>query len=83
MGLTYRDSGVDIGKGEAFVDVVKAKLSAQEQGNIGLFGGLYDLETFSYKHPVLVASTEGVGTKLLLARVVARYNTIGNDLVAM
>jgi phosphoribosylformylglycinamidine cyclo-ligase len=83
MGLTYRDSGVDIGKGEAFVDVVKAKLSAQEQGNIGLFGGLYDLETFSYKHPVLVASTDGVGTKLLLARVAARYNTIGIDLVAM
>ena len=83
MGLTYRDSGVDIGKGEAFVDVVKAKLSAQEQGNIGLFGGLYDLETLNYRHPVLVASSDGVGTKLLLAELHDKYDSVGIDLVAM
>jgi phosphoribosylformylglycinamidine cyclo-ligase len=83
VGLTYRDSGVDIGKGNTFIDVVKAKLSAQEQGNIGLFGGLYDLESLNYRHPVLVASTDGVGTKLLLARVAGCYDTIGIDLVAM
>jgi phosphoribosylformylglycinamidine cyclo-ligase len=83
VGLNYRDSGVDIGKADAFVDVVKAKLSEQEQGNIGLFGGLYDLEGLNYSHPMLVASTDGVGTKLLLAKAAGRYNTIGIDLVAM
>ena len=67
MGLTYRDSGVDIKKGEAFIDVIKTKLSSQEQMNIGLFGGLFDLENLHYKHPVLIAGTDGVGTKLLLA----------------
>ena len=83
MGLTYRDSGVDIEKGDAFVDVVKAKLSAQEQENIGLFGGLFDLQGLHYRHPVLVAGTDGVGTKLVLAKMAARYSTIGIDLVAM
>ena len=83
MGLTYRDSGVDIEKGDSFVEVVKAKLSSQEQVNIGLFGGLFDLEGLHYKHPVLVAGTDGVGTKLLLAKMAASYGTIGVDLVAM
>ncbi len=83
MGLTYRDSGVDIGKGDALVDVIRAKLTAQEQGNIGLFGGLFDLSAHYLKNPVLVASTDGVGTKLLLAKMASRYDTIGIDLVAM
>ena len=83
MGLSYRDSGVDVEKGDAFVDVVKAKLSSQEQVNIGLFGGLFDLGNLHYKHPVLVAGTDGVGTKLLLAKMAASYSTIGVDLVAM
>lgn len=83
MGLTYRDSGVDVGKGDALVDVIKEKLTAQEQGNIGLFGGLFDLSAHHLKNPVLVASTDGVGTKLLLAKMASRYDTIGIDLVAM
>jgi len=83
VGLTYRDSGVDIDKGERFVEVVKSKLRKEEQGNIGLFGGIYDLASLHYKNPVLVASTDGVGTKLLLAKEAGKYNSIGTDLVAM
>ena len=83
VGLTYRDSGVNIEKGDAFVDVVRRKLSERDRENIGLFGGLYDLSTQKYKHPMLVGSTDGVGTKLLLARKAGRYDTIGIDLVAM
>jgi phosphoribosylformylglycinamidine cyclo-ligase len=83
VGLSYRDSGVDIEKGDAFVDVVKAKLSAHEQGNIGMFGGLFDMQALHYKHPVLVAGADGVGTKLLLAKMSGKYSTIGIDLVAM
>jgi phosphoribosylformylglycinamidine cyclo-ligase len=83
MGLTYRDAGVDIDKGDAFVDLVRDKLSSQEQKNIGLFGGLFDLASQQYTRPMLVASTDGVGTKLLLAKIARRYDTIGIDLVAM
>ena len=83
MGLTYRKSGVDIDKGDRFVDVVRSKLGAEEKTNIGLFGGLYDLASLEMEEPVLVASTDGVGTKLMLARRAGKYNTIGIDLVAM
>jgi phosphoribosylformylglycinamidine cyclo-ligase len=83
MGLTYRESGVDIDKGDRFVDMIRDKLSPDERENIGLFGGLFDISKFNLKHPLLVASTDGVGTKLLLAKEAKRYNTIGIDLVAM
>lgn len=83
MGLTYRESGVDIDKGDRFVEVIKNKLREKERENIGLFGGLFDLSQLGLKHPVLVASTDGVGTKLLLAKEAKRYDTIGIDLVAM
>jgi phosphoribosylformylglycinamidine cyclo-ligase len=83
VGLTYRDSGVDIEKGDAFVEVVRTKLSGQERRNIGLFGGLFDLAALKYEQPILVGSTDGVGTKLLLAKQAGRYDTIGIDLVAM
>lgn len=83
MGLTYRDAGVDIDKGDAFVDLVRKKLSGRDQRNIGLFGGLFDLSSLHYSRPLLVASTDGVGTKLLLAKDANRYGSIGIDLVAM
>jgi len=83
MGLTYRESGVDIDKGDRFVDMIRNKLSPDERENIGLFGGLFDISKFNLKHPLLVASTDGVGTKLLLAKEANRYDTIGIDLVAM
>lgn len=83
MGLTYKESGVDIAKGEQLVDFIRKKLKGKEKENIGLFGGYFDLGSLRYQNPMLVASTDGVGTKLILAREAARYNTIGIDLVAM
>jgi phosphoribosylformylglycinamidine cyclo-ligase len=83
MGLTYRDSGVDIDKGDRFVEAIKRKLPPKDQGNIGLFGGLFDISALGYKNPVLVASTDGIGTKLLVAKEAGRFETIGIDLVAM
>ncbi|MBN2322589.1 MAG: phosphoribosylformylglycinamidine cyclo-ligase [Spirochaetes bacterium] len=83
MGLTYKDSGVDIRSGEMFVDLIRRKLKKEEAGNIGGFGGTYDLGPLNISHPVLVASTDGVGTKLAVAREAGRYGTIGIDLVAM
>lgn len=83
MGLTYRESGVDIDKGDRFVEAIKRKLPPKDQGNIGLFGGLFDISALGYKNPVLVASTDGIGTKLLVAKEAGRFDTIGIDLVAM
>lgn len=83
MGLTYRDSGVDIKKGDNFVKIIREKLRENERDNIGLFGGLFELDLDNYKDPVLVSGTDGVGTKLLLAKEANKYSTIGIDLVAM
>jgi phosphoribosylformylglycinamidine cyclo-ligase len=83
MGLSYREAGVDIEKGERFVDLIKGKLKRCERENIGLFGALFELDWKSYNTPVLVSSTDGVGTKLLLAKAAKNYRTIGIDLVAM
>ena len=83
MGLTYRDSGVDIEKGDHFARIIRDKLSGREKNNIGLFGGMYELDSGEYKNPVLVSGTDGVGTKLLLAKMLGKYDTIGIDLVAM
>lgn len=83
MGLTYKDSGVDIEKGDHFVTMIKEKLSGSEKCNIGLFGGMFELNSGEYRNPVLVSGTDGVGTKLLLAKEAGKYDTIGIDLVAM
>jgi phosphoribosylformylglycinamidine cyclo-ligase len=83
MGLTYRDAGVDIDKGDRFVEIIKKKLPQKDRANIGLFGGLFDLSSLGYTYPVLVSSTDGVGTKLLIAKEANRFDTIGIDLVAM
>jgi phosphoribosylformylglycinamidine cyclo-ligase len=87
MGETYAASGVDIAAGEAAVerikDAVRSTYRPEVLGDIGGFGGLFALPTDRYRQPVLVAATDGVGTKVMVAEQVGRYDTIGIDLVAM
>ncbi len=87
MGLTYRDSGVDVEGGNSFVKkispVVKATFSKKVITDIGGFGALYDGSFPDMKEPVLVSGTDGVGTKLQIARMLGRHDTIGIDAVAM
>lgn len=84
--LTYKSSGVDIDKANEFIDGIK-QLVKSTQGPAVLnrpaaFGSLFSLER-TYRRPVLVSSTDGVGTKLLIAKAVNKHDTIGIDLVAM
>ena len=85
--LSYLDAGVDIDAGNELVERIKpAVKSTNRKGvmtGIGGFGGLFQLDTQRYKEPLLVSGTDGVGTKLLLARQLDRHDTIGIDLVAM
>jgi len=85
-GLTYRDAGVDIDAGNEVVErikpLVKRTMRPEVLGGVGLFGGLFDLAG-RYKEPVLVSGTDGVGTKLILAKQLNRHDSIGQDLVAM
>jgi phosphoribosylformylglycinamidine cyclo-ligase len=85
--VTYKDAGVDIDAGDALVDriVPAAKATARPgaDADLGGFGGLFDLKAAGFKDPLLVASTDGVGTKVKLAIDMKRYDTIGQDLVAM
>jgi phosphoribosylformylglycinamidine cyclo-ligase len=85
--LTYKDSGVDIDAGDALVERIApaAKATARKgtAADLGGFGGLFDLKAAGFKDPILVSSTDGVGTKLKLAIEAKRFNTIGQDLVAM
>ncbi len=87
MGETYRDAGVDIAAGELAVERIKAKVRStfrpEVVGDIGGFGGLFALDVGRYRHPVLVGTTDGVGTKAMIARAAGRFDTIGIDLVAM
>ena len=85
--MTYRDAGVDIDAGNALVKAI-APLAAKTKrkgvlGSIGGFGGLFDLKPCGFKDPVLVAATDGVGTKLKLAIETGIHSGIGIDLVAM
>ena len=86
-GLTYRDSGVDIEAGDALVEHIKplarATTRAGVMGGLGGFGALFDLKAAGFHDPVLVSTTDGVGTKLKLAIETARHGTVGIDLVAM
>jgi phosphoribosylformylglycinamidine cyclo-ligase len=77
-GATYAGAGVDIAAGDAAVDRLRSMVAG-----IGGFGGQFPLDLARYPHPVLVASTDGVGTKLVVARATGRYDTVGIDLVAM
>ena len=85
--LTYRDAGVDIQRGEELVARISGAAAATRRpgvmGGLGGFGGLFDLAQAGYQNPVLVSSTDGVGTKLLLAIELDRHDSIGLDLVAM
>jgi phosphoribosylformylglycinamidine cyclo-ligase len=77
-GATYAAAGVDIAAGDAAVEGLRSMVAG-----IGGFGGQYPLDITRFTQPVLVASTDGVGTKLLVARATGRYETVGIDLVAM
>ncbi|MGZ4688038.1 MAG: phosphoribosylformylglycinamidine cyclo-ligase [Acidimicrobiia bacterium] len=85
--LTYSDAGVDIGAGEKAVELIKEHVRStfrpEVVGDIGGFGGLFALGKLPHKDPVLVLSTDGVGTKSAIARLMSRYDTIGLDVVAM
>ena len=85
--MTYRDAGVDIDAGEALVDAIKplAKSTARPGGAAGLggFGALFDLKAAGFTDPILVATTDGVGTKLKVAIEAGCHDTVGIDLVAM
>jgi phosphoribosylformylglycinamidine cyclo-ligase len=85
--LTYKDSGVDIAAGDELVSRISpaAKATSRRGASaaLGGFGGLFDLKEAGFKDPLLVAATDGVGTKLKLAIESKRFSTIGQDLVAM
>jgi phosphoribosylformylglycinamidine cyclo-ligase len=86
-GLTYAQAGVDIDAGNRMVELIKPLVRATARpgadAEIGGFGGLFDLKRVGYRDPVLVAATDGVGTKLKVAIETGRHDTIGIDLVAM
>ena len=86
-GLSYLDAGVDIDAGNELVERIKPAVKSTHRNGVltglGGFGGLFQLDTERYKEPLLVSGTDGVGTKLLLARQLERHDTIGIDLVAM
>lgn len=85
--ITYKDAGVDIDAGNKFVNIIKPLVKATSRpevmADIGGFGGLFSLNTEKYKNPVLVSGTDGVGTKLKVAFMADKHDTIGIDLVAM
>jgi phosphoribosylformylglycinamidine cyclo-ligase len=87
MGETYEGAGVDIAAGEEAVERIKNKVRSTFRpeviGDIGGFGGLFEFAQHRYRRPVLVSSTDGVGTKALIAQAAGRFDTIGVDLVAM
>lgn len=87
MGETYEASGVSIDAGDQAVRAIKDKVRSTYRpevlGDIGGFGGLFRFDPSKYRDPVLVSSTDGVGTKAQVATSVGRFDTIGLDLVAM
>jgi phosphoribosylaminoimidazole synthetase len=86
-GLTYAEAGVDIDAGNALVDAIKPLARATRRPGadaaLGGFGALFDLKAAGYDDPLLVTTTDGVGTKLKIAIETGRLDTIGVDLVAM
>ncbi len=85
--FTYKKSGVDIDEGERFVSLIaplaKSTFRQEVMTDIGLFGALFKLDITKYKEPVLVSGTDGVGTKLKIAFMADKHETVGIDLVAM
>src|SRR5476649_2761239 len=86
-GLTYKDAGVDIDDGEALVARIAPAAKATSRpgtgADLGGFGGLFDLKAAGFRDPILVAATDGVGTKLKIAIETGLFDGIGQDLVAM
>ncbi len=86
-GLTYAQAGVDIDAGNAMVETIRPLVRATRRpgadGEIGGFGGLFDLRAAGFRDPILVAANDGVGTKVKVAIETGRHDTIGIDLVAM
>ncbi len=86
-GATYAEAGVDIAAGERAVELIKDSVRStfrpEVLGDIGGFGGLFAFPSDRWRDPVLVGSTDGVGTKALVAQAAGRFTTIGIDLVAM
>ncbi|MCP9440008.1 MAG: phosphoribosylformylglycinamidine cyclo-ligase [Nitrospira sp.] len=84
---TYREAGVDIDAGDEFVErikpLVRSTFRPEVLTDLGGFGGLFGLRAEQYKEPVLVSGTDGVGTKLKIAFLMDRHDTVGIDLVAM
>ena len=85
--ITYKKAGVDIDEGDRFVDLigplVKKTFRPEVMTDIGMFGALFRLDIRKYRKPVLVSGTDGVGTKLKVAFMAGRHDTVGIDLVAM
>ena len=86
-GMTYADAGVDIDAGNALVERIKPAARATNRAGVmaglGGFGALFDLKAAGYQDPILVAATDGVGTKLRIAIDTGQVDTVGIDLVAM
>lgn len=87
VGASYRGAGVDIGAGDEAVERIKPLVASTRRsgvvGGIGGFGALFDVTAAGFRDPLLVSSTDGVGTKALVASAAGRFETIGVDLVAM
>ena len=87
MAKSYEASGVNLEAGYEVVSRIKKHVASTTRqgcmGGIGAFGGMFDLGSLGYKHPILVSGTDGVGTKLKIAFAMDRHNTIGIDAVAM
>ena len=85
--LTYKDSGVDITKGNQLIEkikpIAKSTLRPGVLAGLGGFGAMFEIPIDRYKNPVLISGTDGVGTKLMVAEMLNKHNTIGIDLVAM
>ncbi|MDR1112567.1 MAG: phosphoribosylformylglycinamidine cyclo-ligase, partial [Bacteroidales bacterium] len=87
MAQSYEKAGVSLEAGYESVRRIKKHVSRTERvgmmGNVGSFGGMFDLSKLNMKEPVLVSGTDGVGTKLKLAFLMDKHDTIGQDVVAM
>lgn len=83
--IDYKQAGVDIAAGERAVHAIKDKVRSTYSKNVlselGSFGGLYRVDLAAFRHPILVSSTDGVGTKLMVAIMAGVYDTVGQDLV--
>ncbi|MET3616911.1 phosphoribosylformylglycinamidine cyclo-ligase [Peptoniphilus olsenii] len=87
MAINYKDAGVDVDAGQREVDLIKDIVKKTQSKNVlsalGGFSGLFNLDLDGIKNPVLVSGTDGVGTKVILAHMLDKHDTIGIDCVAM